>query len=178
MPAKTPDTSGIASAPASGASRPIPKFWFEDFKPGSVAEYGPRAVTREEIVAFARAFDPQPMHLDDDAARHSILGGLSASGWHTCALVMRIIADGFVLDSSSMGSPGIDEVRWHAPVRPGDALGVRATVLEARVSRKNPGMGIVSMHFEVFARRGDAVVKVMTQKNPILMALRDPGQPA
>jgi acyl dehydratase len=178
MSAKTPDTSGIASAPASGASKPIPKIWFEDFQPGHVAEYGPRIVTREDIIAFARQFDPQPMHLDDAAARQTLLGALSASGWHTCALVMRIIADGFILDSSSMGSMGIDEVRWTAPVHAGDALSVRATVLETRVSRSRPEMGIVSMFFEVFAENGETRRKVMTQKNPILMARRNPGGPA
>ena len=92
---------------------------FEDFTPGMVIETGPRLVTREEIVAFAAEFDPQPMHLDEDAARASILGGLAASGWHTCCLMMRMACDGFVLDSSSMGAPGVDEVKWLKPLRPG-----------------------------------------------------------
>lgn len=129
-------------------------------------------MSREEILAFAREFDPQPMHLDEEAARHSMLGGLSASGWHTCCLMMRVIADGFILTSSSMGANAVDEVKWHAPVRPGDALTVRATVLDTRVSQSRPNMGIVSMLFEVFTGEGK---KVMTMKSPLLMALREPG---
>lgn len=151
------------------------KIWFEDFQPGSVTEYGPRVVTREEILSFAAEFDPQPMHLDEEAARHTMLGGLSASGWHTCCLMMRMIADGFILNSSSMGANAVDEVRWHAPVRPGDALTVRATVLETRASKSRPDMGIVSMQFEVFTGAGQ---RVMTMKSPLMMALREPGQPA
>src|SRR5665213_1480445 len=88
----------------------MPKLHWEDFKPGAVAIYGPRLVTREEIVAFAAEFDPQPMHLDEAAGAATMLGGLGASGWHTCCLLMRIIADGFLLYSASMGAPGIDEV--------------------------------------------------------------------
>lgn len=153
----------------------LSKIWFEDFKPGSVAEYGPRVVSREEALSFAAEFDPQPMHLDEEAARHTLLGGLSASGWHTCCLMMRMIADGFILNSSSMGTNAIEEVRWHAPVRPGDALTVRTTVLDTRVSKSRPGMGIVSMLFEVFTGKGQ---KVMTMKSPLLMALREPDQAA
>ncbi len=95
------------------------KLHWEDFQPGAVAVYGPRLVTREEIVAFAAEFDPQPMHLDEAAASATMLGGLGASGWHICCLLMRMIADGFMLDSSSMGAPGVDEVRWLKPLRPG-----------------------------------------------------------
>jgi acyl dehydratase len=153
----------------------LTKTWFEDFQPGSVAEYGPRVVTREEILSFAAEFDPQPMHLDEEAARRSMLGGLSASGWHTCSLMMRMIADGFLLNSSSMGASAIDEVKWHAPVRPGDALTVRATVLDTRASKSRPGMGLVSMLFEVVTDKGQ---KVMTMKGPLMMALRDPGHAA
>lgn len=154
------------SAPAAA------KIWFEDFKPGVFAEYGPRIVTREEILSFAAEYDPQPMHLDEEAARHTMLGGLSASGWHTCCLMMRMIADGFILNSSSMGANAVDDVRWHAPVRPGDALTVRATVLDTRASRSRPEMGIVSMQFEVFTGAG---LRVMTMKSPLMMALRAPG---
>jgi acyl dehydratase len=155
------------------SGRDVAKIWFEDFQPGSTTEYGPRVVTREEILSFAAEFDPQPMHLDEEAARHTLLGGLSASGWHTCCLMMRMIADGFILNSSSMGANAIDEVRWLAPVRPGDALTVRATVVETRASRSRPDMGIVSMLFEVVTGKGQ---KVMTMKSPLLMALRNPGK--
>lgn len=153
---------------------PARKLWFEDFKPGSVAEYGPHVITREEIMSFAAEYDPQPMHLDEDEARRSMLGGLAASGWHTCALTMRMIADGFVLNSGSMGSNAVEDLRWLAPVRPGDSLTVRATVLDTRVSRSRPDMGIISMLFEVFVG-GER--KVMTMTSPLLMALRQPGPP-
>jgi acyl dehydratase len=157
------------------SGREVSKIWFEDFRPGSVAEYGPRVVSREEILSFAAEYDPQPMHLDEEAARHTLLGGLSASGWHTCCLMMRMIADGFILNSSSMGANAIEEVKWHAPVRPGDALTVRATVLDTRASKSRPDMGIVSMLFEVFTGKGQ---KVMTMKSPLLMGLRNPGKGA
>ena len=126
-----------------------PKFYWEDFEPGAVSIYGPRLVTREEIIAFAAEFDPQPIHLDEAAASASLLGGLSASGWHTCALLMRMIADGFVLDSASLGSPGVDELRWLKPLRPGTQIRVRGTVLDKRASNSRPEMGFVKSHFEV-----------------------------
>src|SRR5258707_1856880 len=95
---------------------------FEDFPPGHFGTFGPRLVTREEILAFAAEFDPQPMHLDEEAARDTLLGGLSASGWHTCGLMMRMICDGFLLNSSSMGANAVEEVQWLKPVRPADQL--------------------------------------------------------
>ena len=90
------------------------KHYWEDFTAGQVAEYGPQTVTAEDIKAFAAEFDPQPMHLDEEAARQSLVGGLCASGWHSCAIMMRILADGFVLDSSSMGATGCGEIKWLA----------------------------------------------------------------
>ena len=116
----------------------MPKFYFEDFAPGWTAEYGPRRVTREEMIGFAAQYDPQPMHLDEEAARHTMLGGLAASGWHTCSVMMRMISDGFLLDSASMGAPGIDEVKWLKPLRPGDTLTARMTVQWSRTSRSKP----------------------------------------
>ena len=127
----------------------MPKLHWEDFKLGAVAVYGPRLVTREEIVAFAAEFDPQPMHLDEAAASATMLGGLGASGWHTCCLLMRMIADGFMLDSSSMGGPGIEEVRWLKPLRPGTRIRIRSTVLESRASNSRPEMGLVKFLFEM-----------------------------
>jgi acyl dehydratase len=138
----------------------MPKLHWEDFKPGAVAVYGPRLVTREEIVAFAAEFDPQPMHLDEAAASATLLGGLGASGWQTCCLLMRIIADGFLLDSTSMGAPGIDEVRWLKPLRPGTQIRVRATVLDMRASNSRPEMGFVRFHYEVLDDQ-DAVLTTM-----------------
>jgi acyl dehydratase len=136
------------------------KLFFEDFEPGAVRDYGPRLVTREEIVGFAAEFDPQPMHLDEEAGRASMLGGLAASGWHTCCLMMRMAADGFVLNSASMGAPGVDEVRWLAPLRPGSRITLRTTVLDSRSSASRPEMGFVKMLFEV-----------CDDKNTLLMTL-------
>jgi acyl dehydratase len=151
--------------------RSVPKLYFEDFAPGSVTEYGPRLVTREEIVAFAAEFDPQPMHLDEDAARNSMLGGLAASGWHSCCLMMRMIIDGFLHDSSSMGAPGVDEVRWVKPLRPGDQLTLRVRVVEARASQSRPDRGLVTFDFALLNQGREVVMTLRTN----LMAGRKPS---
>jgi acyl dehydratase len=151
----------------------VPKFYFEDFAAGSVAQYGPRTVTREEIVEFAAEFDPQPMHLDEEAARASMLGGLAASGWHTCALLMRMICDWFILDSASMGAPGVDEVKWLKPVRAGDALSIRRTVLDTRVSNSRPEMGFVKFLYELINQDGEVAMTLVT---PAMLRLRAPAQ--
>jgi acyl dehydratase len=148
------------------------KLHWEDFQPGAVAVYGPRLVTREEIVAFAAEFDPQPMHLDEAAAAATMLGGLGASGWHVCCLLMRIITDGFVLNSSSMGAPGVEEVRWLRPLRPGMRIRVRSTVLETRASNSRPEMGLVKIHHEVLDE-GDAVLTTLT--STAMLGRRQPG---
>lgn len=135
---------------------------FEDFVAGSVKRYGPRTITREEIVAFADEFDPQPMHADEEAARATMMGGLVASGWHTCALAMRMMADGFVLASASMGSPGVDEVRWLKPVRPGDRLTLRATALETRASSSRPGMGLIKFGYEMLNQTDTCVMTLVS----------------
>jgi acyl dehydratase len=153
----------------------MPKLHWEDFQPGAVAIYGPRLVTREEIVAFAAEFDPQPMHLDEAAAAGTLLGGLGASGWHTCCLLMRIIADGFVLDSSSMGSSGIDEVRWLKPLRPGTRIRIKATVLATRPSNSRPEMGLVSYLFEVL---DDADTVIATLRSTFMLGRRSAGAAA
>jgi acyl dehydratase len=150
----------------------MPKLHWEDFKPGAVAIYGPRLVTREEIVAFAAEFDPQPMHLDEAAASATLLGGLGASGWQICCLLMRMIADGFVLDSTSMGAPGIDEVRWLKPLRPGTQIRVRATVLDTRASNSRPAMGFVKFQYEVLDDQ-DAVLTTMVSS--MMLVRREAG---
>jgi acyl dehydratase len=127
----------------------VPQSHWEDFTPGSVFESEPRRVTREEIVEFAAAFDPQPMHLDEAAARASMLGSLAASGWHSCCLLMRMLSDGFISQSHFMGAPGIEEVRWLKPLRPGESIRARATVLEMRPSRSRPQLGFVRFVFEL-----------------------------
>jgi len=132
--------------------------YFEDFPPGDVRESPSRAVTRDEIVAFARQYDPQPFHLDDEAATRSIYGGLLASGWHTCAIYMRLMWETFLKDTASLGSPGVDEIRWVKPVRPGDTLQVRFTVVDATPSRSKPDRGIVRSLSEVFNQHGEIVM--------------------
>ena len=123
---------------------------FEDFPVGEVLEFGNYLVTAEEIVEFAREFDPQPFHVDEEAAKASLLGGLSASGWHVCAIIMRMMVDGYYGRTASMGSTGIDDMKWIKPVRPGDRLSCRRTTLEARISAKRPEMGIVKLRYEIF----------------------------
>lgn len=145
---------------------------WEDFTSGSVAVYGPRLVTREEIVGFAAEFDPQPMHLDEMAASATPLGGLAASGWHSCCILMRIIAEGFINDSHSMGAPGVDEVRWLRPLRPGTQVRVRATVLETRASNSLPDVGFVKYLFEMLDEQ-DAVLTAMT--SPLMIRRRGAG---
>lgn len=148
------------------------KLYWEDFQPGAVAVYGPRLVTREEIVAFAAEFDPQPMHLDEAAAGATLLGGLAASGWQTCCLLMRMIADGFLLDAASMGAPGVEEVRWLKPLRPGTRIRVRSTVLETRASGSRPEMGLVKIKSEVLDE-ADAVLTSLTATQMLIR--RQPG---
>jgi acyl dehydratase len=132
--------------------------YFEDFPPGDVRESPARTVTRDEILAFARAFDPQPFHTDEEAARGTLYGGLIASGWHTVAVYMRLMWDAFLKDAASLGSPGVDEVRWLRPVRPGDTLRARFTVVEAVPSRSKPDRGVIRSLSEVFNQHGELVM--------------------
>ena len=127
-----------------------PEFFFEDFPVGQALDYGSYHVTAEEIVSFAREFDPQPFHVDEKAAKASMLGGLCASGWHVCAIVMRMMVDGYFGRTASMGSTGIDEMKWLKPVFAGDRLSCRRTTLAARVSAKRAEMGILKMQWELF----------------------------
>lgn len=117
-------------------------------------------MTRDEILAFAREFDPQPFHLDEAAARRTIYGGLLASGWHTAAILMRLMWETYLKDTASMGSPGVEEVRWLKPVRPGDTLRARFTVTDARPSRSRPDRGVVTSLSEVLNQHGEVVMTV------------------
>ncbi len=134
------------------------KIYWEDVSPGDVFELGERRVGREEIVAFARAYDPQPFHVDEEAAKSTMMGGLAASGWHSCCLMMRLMFEGFLSKSSSLGSGGLDEVKWLKPVRPGDVLSARYSVLETRASRSRPDLGICKSLCEVFNQAGETVM--------------------
>lgn len=152
----------------------MPSLYWEDFTPGRVFEHGPRRLPRDEMIAFAAEFDPQPMHLDEAAARQTMLGGLAASGWYLCCILMRMSADSFVLDSGSMGAPGVDEVRWLAPVRPDEELRLRSTVLETRVSRSRPDMGFVRFEFEMFNTQNKRVMVLTTS---LMMGRREKAAP-
>lgn len=153
----------------------MPRYHFEDFAPGAADVPGSITVTTDDIVAFAREFDAQPFHIDDKAAKATFAGGLIASGWHSCALLMRLVADGYILDSSSMGAPGVEEVRWLRSVRPGDTLRARRTVLEKKVSRSRPEMGLIRIRSELVNQADDTV---MTQLNWAMMGVRNPGPAA
>ena len=130
---------------------PIDDRYFEDYAQGAVYEYGYASVTADEIVEFARQFDPQLMHVDAEWAGTGPFGGLIASGWHTAGIFMRLYADHYLSRVASLASPGIDEVRWPSPLRPGDKLWIRTTILEARRSRSKPDRGLVRTHGEMFA---------------------------
>jgi acyl dehydratase len=135
--------------------------WFEDYAQGSTWEYGPLRVDESEVVDFGRRFDPQPFHVDPVAAATGPYGGLIASGWHTCALMMRLLAEQYLSPASSLGSPGVDELRWVLPVRPGDELTLKTTVREARRSRSKPDRGLVRTQVELVNQSGDVVLSML-----------------
>ena len=143
-----------------GAASLTKERYFEDYIPGTVFEYGETRVDEAEILDFARRFDPQDMHVDPEAAKRGRFGGLIASGWHTGAMMMRLLADNFLPKGASLASPGIDELRWLHPVRPGDVLRVRVTVLEATPSRSKPDRGMVRTLIEVLNQDGKAVMSL------------------
>jgi acyl dehydratase len=137
-----------------------PKWAFEDFVEGATITLATKQVTAAEIVEFASEFDAQPMHLDEEAGKASILGGLSASGWHTCAMFMRMMCDGFILDSTSQGSPGIEYVKWKKPVLAGDTLTGTSTVLTKRLSKTKPGLGFITVRSAMTNQRGEVVLEL------------------
>lgn len=133
---------------------------WEDFPVGSVREFGGASVSKEEIVAFARQFDPQPFHVDEVAAGASPFGGLIASGWHTCGIAMRMYYDAVLHRAASQGSPGIEKLRWLKPVRPGDVLRARVEVLEARPSESKPHLGLVRNHWQILNQASEVVLEM------------------
>ena len=135
------------------------RYW-EDIKQGEVFELGSHTMDKERMIAFAREFDPQPFHTDEKAAEASVWGGLIASGWLTGSTLMRLLYDGFLKDAASLGSPGIDELRWLKPVRPGDTLTARLTVIEATASRSRPDRGIVRTRMELMNQDSETVMTV------------------
>ena len=135
-------------------------YYFEDLAPGTVLEFGDAEMTAAAIIEFARQFDPQPFHLDPEAAKHSLFGGLCASGWHTASVMMRLWVDNYLSPEASLGSPGVDEVRWHRPVFPGDRLSCRIEVLDATPSRSKPFMGTVRSKCQVLNQNSDVVMSL------------------
>ncbi len=134
------------------------KTYWEDFETGERKNIGSVVVDKDEVIKFASRYDPQPFHVDEAAAKQSIYGGLIASGWHTCAMVMRLMCDSYLLESASLGSPGIENVRWLRPVRPGDRLTAFRTIEETRLSTSRPDRGIVKTLWEVENQKGELVL--------------------
>ena len=149
-------------------------FW-EDLQPGSVRDFGTTpVVTAEEIKEFAGKYDPQPFHLDEEAGRASLFGGLCASGWHTAAMAMRLTVDNFLKHSASRGSPGLDGLRWLKPVYPGDRLSLRHTILQSKAMRKRPDTGLVNSRWELFNQDG---AKVLEMEGWGMFGRRQPATP-
>jgi len=135
---------------------------YEDFPPGKTFDLGTYYVSKDEIVDYARVYDPQPFHLDEEAGRQSLLGGLAASGWHTISILMRMTYDAILFDTLSLGSPGVETLKWARPVLAGDTLSARGEVLSARPLKSRPGIGIANFRFEMHNQNGDLVLVQIT----------------
>ena len=151
-------------------SKPLPKYAYEDMEPGMTLPFGPRMISKEEIIEFASAFDPQPFHLDEEAGKASVLGELAASGWHTASLIMRLVCDAYLTDSTSQGGPGVEFTRWKRPVLAGDTLNGVTTIKDKRISRSRPSIGLVTFHHELFNQRDESVCEM---QHPCMMLRRD-----
>ena len=149
------------------------KHYWEDFYPGQVLEAGGASLSAEEIIEFGKKYDPQPFHIDEEQAKQSVFGGLIASGWQTASLCMRLICDRYLLEAASLGSPGVDELRWVKPVYPGDTLHLKSTVLETRASASRPDMGTVRSRSEVYNQHGELV---MHMSGVGMFRRRSPGE--
>lgn len=146
------------------------RYWLEDFTPGRVFHHAARKITSAEIKEFAAEFDPQPFHLSEEAGKASILGGLSASGWHTCSIAMRLFFDTILQYTAGEGSPGVDFTEWRKPVLAGDTLGGTITVLEARPMRSRPGLGVIRLRHEIVNQRDE---RVMVMEHPFMARMRE-----
>lgn len=148
---------------------------YEDIEIGSRQAFGRHEVTREEVVEFAARYDPQPFHLSDEAAAQTYFGRLSASGWHTCAMTMRMLVENMsVVEQAGLGSPGIDNLRWLKPVYPGDTLRCETEVIEKRRSRSRPDMGLFKTRCRTFNQDGEMVLEMISNG---LIRVRDPSAP-
>jgi acyl dehydratase len=137
------------------------KYYWDDFTPGWTFESGSRSLSAEDIKRFAREYDPQVFHTDEEAAKATPFGGLIASGWQTCGMMMRLMCDGYLIESACLGSPGLDELRWLKPVRPGDALRLRTEVLEQTPSQKQPNRGTVKFRWQVLNQNDELVCAIV-----------------
>jgi acyl dehydratase len=146
--------------PMESTEQPTIQYYWEDLPVGTVLELGSVTVDRDEALAFARRYDPQPFHVDDAAAAHSWFGRLAASGWQTCAMAMGLYVRHFTLRSASMGSPGVEQIKWLKPVYPGDVLTLRQRVVDARPMRSRPGVGLVRGVMEMFNQQGEQVLMI------------------
>ena len=149
------------------------KYYWEDFKVGERVVLGNKTITEDEIIGFAKEFDPQPFHVDKTKAEQSFFGGIIASGWHTCSIAMRMMCDAYLNESASIGSPGVENVRWLKPVRPGDALRGERVILESRASSSKPDIGIVKSRWEMFNQHDEMV---MSMEGISMFLRRTPGQ--
>jgi acyl dehydratase len=150
------------------------KYYWEDFPPGRVFETPARSLSEEDIVRFAREYDPQTFHTDAEAARATPFGGLIASGWQTCGITMRLMCDGYLLETSCVGSPGLEDLRWLKPVRPGDTLRLMATVLESTPSGKQPNRGTVLFRWDTLNQHGEVVLSMRGRQ---MFLRREPARP-
>lgn len=137
--------------------------YLEDFAVGQAMEFPPRTVNEDEIIAFARDYDPQPFHLDKEAAKQSLFGGLCASGWHTAGLMMRMLVDNMIGKYASMGSPGVDQLRWVKPVFPGDTLHLHGEVVDVKPSRSKPDRGVITSRYEMKNQKGETVLTMQAK---------------
>lgn len=154
-------------------TEPQPRLYWEDFHEGMSMTFGPKTVEREEVIRFATEFDPQPFHLSEEAGRASLFGGLAASGWHTAGMVMRLMCDGFILNSSSLGSPGLESLKWLKPVMVGDQLRARLTVLGSRPMKSKPHVGLVHNRWEALNQRDEVVMEI---ESWAMFGRRTPGE--
>jgi acyl dehydratase len=141
------------------------RYYWEDFAPGWTYESAARSLSAEDIKRFAREYDPQPYHTDEEAAKTTPFGGLIASGWQTCGVMMRLMCDGYLVESSCVGSPGLEELRWLKPVRPGDALRLRVEVLEQTPSQKTPDRGTVKFRWEMLNQNDEVVCAIVGRQH-------------
>ncbi|WNM35466.1 MaoC family dehydratase [Streptomyces sp. Li-HN-5-11] len=161
MPPHAQSAAGTRTLSTTDFAVGIDERYFEDYVRGAIHEYGHVQVTEEEILTFARRFDPQPIHIDPDSAAAGPFGGLIASGWHTAGIFMRLFADHYLSRVAGLASPGVDELRWEVPLRPGDRVRIRTTTLQTRPSRSKPDRGLVHTRGELINERGQTVLHLV-----------------